>query len=52
MVGQQDDARMALAVALTATRHGATVANHVRAVKLLKDKDGNCCGARLKDEET
>ncbi|KAF6214579.1 hypothetical protein GE061_009322 [Apolygus lucorum] len=50
--GQQDDARMALAVALTATRHGASIANHVRALKLLKDKEGNCCGARLKDELT
>lgn len=50
--GQQDDARMALAVALTATRHGASVANHVKALKLLKDKQGNCAGARLKDEVT
>lgn len=50
--GQQDDARMCLAVALTATRHGATVANHVSATSLLKDKNGTLCGAKLKDELT
>lgn len=52
--GQQDDARMNLAIALTATRHGATVANHVRVTSLLKEKDANgkdiLCGAHLKDE--
>jgi glycerol-3-phosphate dehydrogenase len=48
--GQQDDARMCLAIALTATRHGATVANHVRALALHKDNNGKICGARLKDE--
>lgn len=56
VAGQQDDARMCLAIALTATRHGATVANHVRVVNLLKQKDetGNevCCGAHLRDELT
>lgn len=50
--GLQDDARMCLAIALTATRHGATVANHIKAVKILKDQKGSCCGARLKDEFT
>lgn len=50
--GQQDDARMCLAVALTATRHGATVANHVKATSLLKDNNGILCGAKLKDELT
>lgn len=50
--GQQDDARMCLAIALTATRHGATVANHISAVSLLKDAKGQCCGARLRDELT
>lgn len=51
--GQQDDARMALAVALTAARHGATVCNHVEVLKLLKkkDADGNevLCGADVID---
>lgn len=37
--GQQDDARMNLAVALTAARHGATVVNHVKVVNLLKGLD-------------
>ncbi|XP_046745836.1 glycerol-3-phosphate dehydrogenase, mitochondrial isoform X1 [Diprion similis] len=54
--GQQDDARMNLAIALTAARHGATVANHVSVVNLLKglDIDGKrvLVGARLKDELT
>ncbi|KAJ9584228.1 hypothetical protein L9F63_021433, partial [Diploptera punctata] len=52
--GQMDDARMCLSVALTASRHGATVANHVKVTKLLKDKDASgklvLCGASLKDE--
>lgn len=38
-IGQQDDARMNLAVALTASRHGATVVNHVKVVNLLKGLD-------------
>lgn len=46
-LGQQDDARMNLAVALTATRHGATVANHVSVQKLYKT-DNKLSGARLK----
>ncbi|XP_024939143.1 glycerol-3-phosphate dehydrogenase, mitochondrial isoform X1 [Cephus cinctus] len=54
--GQQDDARMNLAVALTASRHGATVVNHVSVVNLLKglDRDGKrvLTGAHLRDELT
>ncbi|KDR21344.1 glycerol-3-phosphate dehydrogenase, mitochondrial [Zootermopsis nevadensis] len=54
--GQMDDARMCLSVALTATRHGATVANHIRVTKLLKEKDPSgkpiLCGASLRDEIT
>lgn len=45
---------MCLAIALTATRHGATVANHVRCVNLLRTTDASgkeiLCGAHLKDE--
>ncbi|XP_059484896.1 glycerol-3-phosphate dehydrogenase, mitochondrial-like [Neocloeon triangulifer] len=48
--GQQNDARMNLALALTATRYGATVANHVRVTSLLKDANGKVCGARMRDE--
>lgn len=51
--GQQDDARMALAVALTAARHGATVCNHVEVLKLLKqpgpDGTPTLCGAEVVD---
>ncbi|XP_055383462.1 glycerol-3-phosphate dehydrogenase, mitochondrial [Condylostylus longicornis] len=51
--GQQDDARMALAVALTAARHGATVCNHVSVTELMKKKDASgkmvLCGAKVKD---
>ncbi|XP_058797659.1 glycerol-3-phosphate dehydrogenase, mitochondrial isoform X2 [Phymastichus coffea] len=54
--GQQDDARMNLAVALTASRHGATVVNHVSVTNLLKglDRDGKrvLTGARVRDELT
>ncbi|KAI5705537.1 hypothetical protein M8J76_006340 [Diaphorina citri] len=50
--GQQDDARMCLAIALTATRHGATVANHVRVTNLIKDDKGKVRGAHLRDELT
>lgn len=52
VLGQQDDARMCLAIALTATRHGATVANHVKCTSLKKDAKGILCGARLRDEMT
>ncbi|XP_073847461.1 glycerophosphate oxidase 1 [Musca autumnalis] len=50
--GQQDDARMCLAVALTAARHGATVCNHVEVLQLYKKNEGGkqvLCGAKVKD---
>ncbi|KAL3281271.1 hypothetical protein HHI36_004484 [Cryptolaemus montrouzieri] len=53
--GQQDDARMNLAIALTAIRHGATVTNHVSVTNILKKKEGNkeiICGVEVKDEMT
>jgi len=54
--GQQDDARMCLAIALTATRHGATVANHVKVQKLIHgtgaDGKKEVQGATLRDELT
>lgn len=40
-VGQQDDARMNLAVALTAARQGATVVNHIEVTRLLKKKNAS-----------
>ncbi|XP_046386754.1 glycerol-3-phosphate dehydrogenase, mitochondrial [Ischnura elegans] len=56
--GQQNDARMNLVLALTATRHGATVANHVEVTSLLKGKEKGpngapqLIGARVKDRLT
>jgi glycerol-3-phosphate dehydrogenase len=54
--GQQDDARMNLAIALTAARHGAAIANHVEVTELLKKKDASgkdvLCGAKVKDTIT
>ncbi|XP_018574439.1 glycerol-3-phosphate dehydrogenase, mitochondrial isoform X2 [Anoplophora glabripennis] len=53
--GQQDDARMNLAIALTAASHGATVVNHVSATSLIKEKkDGKevISGVNVKDELT
>lgn len=54
--GQHNDARMNLCVALTAARLGATVANHVGVVSLLKKADNQgrlmVCGARVRDEMT
>ena len=49
--GQFDDARLALALAQTATNLGATVVNYVRLVALLK-QDGRACGARVCDVES
>lgn len=56
--GQHNDSRMNLTLALTATRHGATVANHVEVTSLIKGKelDSNgvrrIVGARVKDQLT
>jgi len=49
--GQFDDARLAIDLARTAERHGATVANYVRAVGVLK-RDGIVDGIRARDEES
>lgn len=49
--GQFDDARMAVSLALTATDHGAVVANYVRCIGLLRGADGRISGARVIDEE-
>ncbi len=46
--GQFDDARMNVAIALTAAKNGATVANHVE-VTALKKTDGKISGAVLRD---
>lgn len=46
--GQFDDARMNLAIALTAAREGAAVANYVSVESLLSE-DGRVRGARVRD---
>ncbi len=44
---------MCLSIAISAARHGATVANHVRVTNLLKDpKTGEVTGASMRDELT
>lgn len=51
--GQHNDSRMNIAIALTAVHHGATVANHVEVVSLLKKPDATgkqvVAGARVRD---
>lgn len=49
--GQFHDARMALALALTAQQHGAVISNHVAVTELLKTGD-LLYGARLSDSLT
>ncbi|MFA6546295.1 MAG: FAD-dependent oxidoreductase [Limisphaerales bacterium] len=49
--GQFDDARLAIALAQTATGLGASVANYVRVVSLLKQA-GRVSGARVCDAES
>lgn len=52
--GQHNDARMNLAIALSAARHGAAIANYTEVIHLLKKKDPQSgkekvCGARCRD---
>ncbi|KJH42564.1 FAD dependent oxidoreductase [Dictyocaulus viviparus] len=47
--GTHNDARMNLAIVLTAIRHGAKCVNHVKVEKLLKDDQGKLKGAHVKD---
>lgn len=49
--GQFDDARLAIALAQTATDLGASVVNYLRVASLLK-KDGRVVGARVRDGES
>ncbi|KAL7322467.1 mitochondrial glycerol-3-phosphate dehydrogenase [Mucor circinelloides] len=50
--GQHNDARMNVALAMTAACYGATVANHCEVTSLTKDKDGVVNGAHLRDNIT
>lgn len=52
--GQHNDARMNLAIGLTAARYGAVVANYTEVVHLLKSTDPQTgkekvCGAHCRD---
>ena len=47
--GQFDDARMNLALALTAAQHGAALANYVAVEGLVKDASGRLTGASVCD---
>uniref|UniRef100_M4C1M0 Glycerol-3-phosphate dehydrogenase n=1 Tax=Hyaloperonospora arabidopsidis (strain Emoy2) TaxID=559515 RepID=M4C1M0_HYAAE len=50
--GQMNDTRMNVSIALTATQNGATVANYVKVVQLLKDEEGKVRGARVQNTLT
>ncbi|ORZ25687.1 FAD dependent oxidoreductase-domain-containing protein [Absidia repens] len=50
--GQHNDARMNVALAITAAYHGATVANHCEVLDLTKNEQGHVDGAVLKDTLT
>ena len=49
--GQHNDARMNLAIAMTAAREGATIANHVEVLSLIKE-GGVVRGAHVRDTLT
>jgi glycerol-3-phosphate dehydrogenase len=50
--GQFDDARLAINIAQSAIEHGATVLNHFKVEKLLKNDAGSINGVVAKDTET
>jgi len=52
LLGQHNDARMNVAIALTAICNGAVIANHVEVLNLLKDESGIVNGARVRDNLT
>lgn len=54
LTGQHNDARMNLAITISAARYGAAVANYTEVVELLKTRDPQTgkekvCGARCRD---
>ncbi|KAH8300112.1 hypothetical protein KR044_010027 [Drosophila immigrans] len=48
--GQHDDARLCLAVVLTASRYGADVCNHMKVTELLRNKHQQIVGAKAVDQ--
>ena len=51
-LGSHNDSRMNIALAITAARQGATIANHIRVVGLVKDENGKLTAVSLRDELT
>lgn len=47
--GAHNDSRMNVSIAMTAALYGATVANHTEVTSLIKDENGQLCGAKLRD---
>lgn len=47
--GQSNDARVNVALALTAIQQGAVVTNYTEVTELVKDSSGQLCGALIKD---
>lgn len=47
--GQHNDSRMNMALIMTAVHQGAVVANHTEVVELYKNSEGQCKGARIRD---
>jgi len=50
--GSHNDARMNISLAITAARHGATIANHCKVTGLIKNEEGKLIGAKMKDQIT
>jgi glycerol-3-phosphate dehydrogenase len=48
--GMHNDTRMNLMIALTAAQHGAAIANHVKVLSVVHDKDGKASGVMVRDE--
>ena len=51
LIGQHNDSRMNLSIALTAIRNEACMANHTEVLSLLKE-NGKVVGATVQDRET
>jgi glycerol-3-phosphate dehydrogenase len=50
--GQFDDARMAIALAETATKYGAVILNYFKAISLQKNTEGKLIAITVRDEES
>lgn len=50
--GMHNDARMNISIAITAVRQGATIANHVKVLDLIKNAEGQVAGAKCRNQIT